>query len=67
MSQGHIWEEGISTNLFLTHIFSKGDMRWYVWIKDRKKMEFSRGEKLQKKNLFHKMQSVENLSAECQD
>lgn len=44
MSWGHIWEGRISANLFLTHYWLRGT-RWYVWIRDRKEMEFSREKK----------------------
>lgn len=36
-------------------------------LETEKKWSFQGRKKLQKKNLFHKMQPVENLSAECQD
>lgn len=46
LSRGHIWEERMSANLFLTHsLVSRDNMRWSVWIKDRKEMEFSRQKK----------------------
>ena len=46
LSRGHIWEERMSANLFLTHsLLSRDSMRWSVWIKDRKEMEFSRQKK----------------------
>lgn len=46
MSPDYIWQEMINTNLFLTHsLVSKGNMRWHVWIWDRKKLKFSREEK----------------------
>lgn len=36
-------------------------------LKREGKWNFQGKKKFQKKNLFHKMQSVENLSTECQD
>lgn len=69
VSQSHIWRERISTNLFLTgYLVSKGEYEM-IGLDQRQKGNgvFKREKKLQKKNLFHKMQSVENLSAECQD
>ena len=52
LSRGHIWEERMSANLFLTHsLLSRDSMRWSVWIKDRKEMEFSRQKKKKKINL----------------
>lgn len=67
VSQGRIWEERNSTNPFLTHYLVRGIRDEMFGSETERKWSFQGRKKLQKKNLFHKMQSVENLSAECQD
>lgn len=67
LSWGHTWEERIRINSFLTH-YLEGGIRDDMFGSETEGNGVFKGEKkLQKKNLFHKMQSVENLSAECQD
>lgn len=61
VSRGHIWEERISTNLFLTHYLVRGIRDDMFGSETERKWGFQGRRKLQKKNLFHKMQSVENL------
>lgn len=71
VSWGHIWEERISTNLFLIHYLVRriwddmfGSETERKWSFQGRKKQLS---KKKKKPCFTKMQSVENLSAECQD
>lgn len=67
MPLGDVQDEMVNANLFLPYsLVSKGMWEGIFELRDRKEMGVLRGEKLQKKNLLHKMQFVEK-SVECQD
>lgn len=71
VSWGHIWEERISANLFLIHYLVRGIWDDMFGSETERKWSFQgrkhNYKKKKKKPCFTKMQSVKNLSAECQD